>query len=408
MNPILFVTDGNFLSHLLRCMEIAKVLRARGEDVVFAASGRYVDMLGRNKFEYHPVFTNDPDHTMRATRASMFRYYNRHLLKKSVDSEIACLKKINPRVVVGDFRWTLGISAEYCGVPYVGIINTIWTPYYAPFRSISEKMLLRKIFGLKFMEKVSPYGQKLMMYRRGKPFNRLRKKLGITPRCDLNREMYGDYNLMPDIPEFCPTTGLPDNFQYIGPLFAKDDTLADYSNIKLPQRPYVYVTLGSTATPRMIQLIFDAFAGKNVPIVMSTGKQPIQLTVPDNFYVHDYLSAKQALKNAQTVVCHGGQGTLYQALSYGLPIIGIATHNDQQWNMDRVSALKLGIQFGEDSTSPDEIFKAYTTITANPEYRTNCMNIKKIIHGYDSLNLAADAVIRYAGQHKKERTEVLV
>ena len=384
------------------------MLRARGENVIFAASGRYVDLLDRHGFEYHPVFTNDPDHTMRATRSSMFRYYNKRLLKQSVDSEISCLKKIKPRVVVGDFRWTLGISSEFCGVPYVGIINTIWTPYYSPFRSISEKMVLRKIFGRKFMEKISPYGQKLMMYRRGKPFNRLRKRLGITPRCDLNREMYGDYNLMPDIPEFCPTTDLPDNFQYIGPLFARDNTLGNSSNTKLPDQPYLYVTLGSTATPRMIQLIFDAFAQKKVPIVMSTGKQPIQTPVPANFHLYDYLPAKQAFKNAKAVLCHGGQGTLYQALSYGLPIIGIATHNDQQWNMDRVSALGLGIQFGEDSASSDEIFTAYKTIIANTQYKTNCMNFKKIIDRYDPLNLAADAIVRYASEHKKTSTGILV
>lgn len=396
MKPILFITDANFLSHLLRCIEIAKVLRKRGETVLFAASGIYIDILKRHQFECHPVFTNDPVHTMRVTRAGMFRYYNKHLLRQSVESEIDCLKKIEPKVVVGDFRWTLRISAEYCKIPYVGIINTIWTPYYAEFRSISEKMVLRKLFGRTFMEHVSPVGQKVMMYRRGKPFYKLRKELGITPIRNLNLEMYGEYNLMPDIPELCPTKDLPNNFKYIGPLFARDESLPVDEPPRLPDKPYLYVTLGSTATPKMIQLIFDAFGNKDVPLVMSTGKQPITVPIPKNVYIFDYLPAKAAFKNAQAVLCHGGQGTLYQALSYAVPIIGIATHNDQQWNLDRITALKLGIQFGEDSSSPDQIYNAYHPLISNPDYRKNCTRIKGILDSYDSLTLAADAIIKFS------------
>ena len=404
MEPILFITDANFLSHLLRCIEIAKTLRNRGEKVIFAASGIYENLLDYNGFDHYPVHTNDYHHTMKATRASMFRYYNRERLKNCVDSEISVMKKVQPKVVVGDFRWTLRVSAEYCKVPYVAIINTIWTPYYAIFRSISEKMVLRKIFGRRFVEFIQPKGEKLMMYRRGRPFNKLRKKLGISPLSNLNIEMYGQYNLLPDIPEICPTDNLPDNFEYIGPLFSKDESLPVPETPDLPSDPYIYISLGSTATAKMIKLVFDAFGNKKIPVVMTTGKQKIDTEVPSNFYLFDYLSSKQALKNAFQIICHGGQGTLYQALSYGIPVIGIATHNDQQWNMDRIAKLKLGIQFGEDSCSAQDIYDAYETINKTPHYKENCLKIKNIIGSYDTLNLAADAIFKVFGNRQKNRT----
>ena len=400
MKPILFITDANFLSHLLRCIEIAKTLRNRGEKVIFAASGIYETLLDHNGFDYYPVHTNDYHHTMKATRASMFRYYNSDRLKKCVDSEIKVIKQIQPKVVVGDFRWTLRISAQYCKTPYVGIINTIWTPYYSLFRSISEKMILRKIFGRKFVEFIQPKGQKFMMYRRGRPFNRLRKKLGVTPLSNLNTEMYGEYNLLPDIPEICPTKNLPDNFEYIGPLFSKDESLPVPEKPELPSEQYIYISLGSTATAKMINLVFDAFSDKNVPVVMTTGKQKIRSSVPKNFYFFDYLSSKQAFSNASQIICHGGQGTLYQALSYAIPIIGIATHNDQQWNMDRIANMKLGIQFGEDSCSSKDIYNAYEIINRKPEYKENCLKMKKIIDSYDTLNLAADAILKFAKKNR--------
>lgn len=395
MRPILFITDANFLSHLLRCMEIAKELRSRGESVVFAASGMYEQLLDDAGFTRYPVFTNCPVHTMKATRASMFRYYNAGLLKKSVDSEIARIQETKPKVVIGDFRWTLRISTEYCNVPYVGLINTMWTPFYAPFRSISEKMLLRKLFGKKFIEWISPYGEKLMMFNRGKIFRRLRKKLGLEEVSNLMYEMYGQLSLMPDIPEFCPAVNLPDSFHYIGPLFARSDQTKSTKIFNIPNEPYIYVTLGSTATPKMIQLAFDAFRTISVPVVMTTGGQALPDSPPDNFIIYEYLPADAAYKNAMVAVCHGGQGTLYQALSYGVPVIGIATHNDQQWNLDRVTALSLGIQFGEDSCTAAEITNAFYTVTRNTSYTASCARMKDILSHYNAPVKAAELIVAY-------------
>lgn len=402
MRPILIITDANFLSHLLRCVEIAKELRNRGYEVVFAASGRYTDLLEQHKFEYHPIFTNDPDHTMRVTRDSMCRYYNTRSLKNSVESEVDCIRKINPAIILGDFRWTLKISAEYCAVPYIAIINTMWTLYYAIFKSISEKMLLRKIFGLKFVEKISPLGEKLLMFCRGIPFYKLRKKMKISLIRNLMQEMTGDYNLMPDIPDLCPTNNLPSNFEYIGPLFAKSETITCDKDIVLPDKTYLYVTLGSTATPRMIKLVIDAFSDKEIPIVMTTGKQSVDFDVPSNFHIYDYLPSNIAFSNAIAVLCHGGQGTLYQALSYAKPIIGIATHNDQQWNMDRIADLKLGIPFGEDSAIAGDIYKAYLTVINDTDYKINCEKMKSVIAKYDSISLAADAVLKFYKNNSSE------
>ncbi len=409
MKPILFVTDANFLSHLLRSIEIAKAVRAKGHEVLFATDGIYVDFLKKNGFEYRPIFTNDPVHTMKATRSGMFFYYNSDRIKKSVTSEIACINAIDPQVVVGDFRWTLRISAEYCNVPYVGIINTIWTPYYGIFRSISEKMLLRKIFGLRFMEKISPYGTRLMMRRRGKPFCRLRKQFGITPIKNLNYEMYGDYNLMPDLPEFCPTTDeLPDNFSYIGPLFASDDTLGIPEQKDFPDEPYIYASLGSTATPKMIKTVFDALKNQPLPVVMTTGKQVLPVAAPSNFIMYDYLSAKQAYSNAQAVICHGGQGTLYQALAYGIPIVGIATHNDQQWNLDRITGLQLGKQFGEDSCTCTDIEQAINEVISKDIYMQNCKRIQQEIKQYNPAENAAEKIISFARENNLYQDALVV
>ena len=400
MRPILFITDANFLSHLLRCIEIAKTLRSRGEEVLFAASGIYENLLGHNGFKHYPVWTNEYHQTMDITRSSTYNYYKRERLNKCVKSEISVLKQIQPKVVVGDFRWTLRLSAEYCKVPYVAIINAVWTPYYSFVKSIPENLVLDKMLGNKLVNSNQPKIYELMMYERGKSFNRLREELGITPLNNLNLEMCGEYNLVPDIPELFPTKNLPDNFEYIGPLFSKTGSLPVPEKPVLPSEPYIYISIGSTATTKMIKIVFDAFKREAIPVVMTTGKQKIDLDVPSNFYLFDYLSAKQAFKNALMIICHGGQGTLYQALSYGVPIIGIATLNDQQWNLDRIENFELGIKFGEDVCSAEEINNAYKEIKSNDKYKKNCLRMRNISNSYDTLNLAANAIIRWSRKNK--------
>jgi UDP:flavonoid glycosyltransferase YjiC (YdhE family) len=48
------------------------------------------------------------------------------------------------------------------------------------------------------------------------------------------------------------------------------------------------------------------------------------------------------------VACHGGNGTIYQSLSDGLHIVGLATHEEQHYGLKRVNQLELGIGFKAD------------------------------------------------------------
>ena len=42
------------------------------------------------------------------------------------------------------------------------------------------------------------------------------------------------------------------------------------------------------------------------------------------------------------VICHGGNGTIYQALSHGIPVICITNNFEQEWNSQRIEELELG------------------------------------------------------------------
>ena len=57
MKKILVMPDGNWLAHTSRPLEVAKLLRQLGHDVVFAGEGSYMELHRKNGFQTFPIIT---------------------------------------------------------------------------------------------------------------------------------------------------------------------------------------------------------------------------------------------------------------------------------------------------------------------------------------------------------------
>ena len=70
MRPIaLMFPDGNFLAHVSRLLEIAKVLRSKHDwDVRFAGSGRYIELARQAGFPCRDCFTVEKEDTLMLAR----------------------------------------------------------------------------------------------------------------------------------------------------------------------------------------------------------------------------------------------------------------------------------------------------------------------------------------------------
>jgi UDP:flavonoid glycosyltransferase YjiC (YdhE family) len=66
---ILVMPDGNWLSHVSRPSEIAKVLREMGYEVVFASDGYYMKLPREKDFEVLPIITISPDRVLKCSRS---------------------------------------------------------------------------------------------------------------------------------------------------------------------------------------------------------------------------------------------------------------------------------------------------------------------------------------------------
>ena len=95
------------------------------------------------------------------------------------------------------------------------------------------------------------------------------------------------------------------------------------------------------------------------------------------------------MKVSDAVVSHGGNGTVYQALSCGVPIIGFPTIFDQEINMRQVEALGIGIQMSNRQYSGDALERAVRKVVAETRYRERCRQLAARISRMDGRRRAA-------------------
>lgn len=391
---ILVACDGHYLSHTTRVIEIALHLRNAGHRIEFAASGGWARLIDEQGFARHEIYTPDPEHIMAYTRRSRMDYYSGELLEKCVAADLEVLDRVKPDLVVGDFRWTMSISAEFRRMPYCSILNTLWTNYYDGVRSVPEELLLRRIIGKRAVAAIGPMVKDILSWMWARPFNHYRKRLGLPPRANLIEHIYGDLNLLPDLARLFPTRdNLPANFHRVGPIFWKGGEMSDPGQLPArSDRPLIYASIGSTGTDLFLQRLFEGLGSLDIDVVMSTGGQSLPGQAPRNFHCLDLVAPDDVLPHAALAVCHGGNGTVYQCLSYGVPVLGIATHIDQQWNLDRVADCGVGWRFTEENVTSKDIRNCVRAVIDEPQWRQSAVEIRREINAADGAAQAARVI----------------
>jgi UDP:flavonoid glycosyltransferase YjiC (YdhE family) len=391
MACVVAMPDGNFLSHTSRVLEVALPLREMGHQVVFAASGKYTQLAIEKGFEVVHAETNAPEHTLACSRSGRANWWDEARLRAGVAADRDIFRRLAPDMVLGDFRLSLSTSAELEHVPYAVIINGSWTNYYtAPLRA-PEHLTATRWLGKKLATWLLPMVKRKILEADARPFRKLRTELGLPPRGNIWDQWRGDITLIADTPEYAPTANLPEGFHYIGPIVWEPDMEPPVWLGRVdPERPVLYVTMGSTGNPRLFHDVVELFAESSYQCMMTTAGLVSFGSLPDNFFVCEFAPGSTLMKKADVVICQGGNGTIYQAMAAGVPIIGVPTMHDQEFNLNRVEALGIGLQLSELSFRPDHLRRAVETVLGQPSFRDNAKQQATILAGYDGPRRAAE------------------
>lgn len=386
MNPtVLVFAEGIWLAHTARPLAIARHLRDEGWDVHFACSGKYARLPADEGFPVYAIATMNPEEALARIRSSRIGY-NTRVVEEYVEDELTILKRIKPDVVLNDFRLPVAISARLAGVPFVNILNAYWTNHYAPVRRAPEDFPLTRVFGKRFATAVLPFAMKAVLALYARSFNAVAASHAMERFGNIFDVMASPHlNLIADLEEFGPTTGAPAHFKHIGPILwePKVDP-PEWLNEVDPDRPVIYFTMGSTGFAHYYNVLKNAFGGTDYQVLITTGASADAGEMPANFHVTEFAPALSIIEKSDLVICHGGNGTIYQALSKGVPVLGIPTFHDQDFNMQRVEDLGFGEALYPRGLNAEELRDKAERLICDARYRKSATEFGQQVDATDA------------------------
>jgi UDP:flavonoid glycosyltransferase YjiC (YdhE family) len=354
---ILFIAEAVTLAHIGRPLALAAALSPEQFEVELACDLNVQWAIGDFPGRVHSIRSIPPAQFLRALAVGR-PVYNEETLVTYVQDDLRVLEQASPDVVVGDFRLSLSVSARIAGIRYLAISNAYWSPYYRGARYVIPEHPTTRFFPVGVASAFFRATRPVFFALHSRPLNRVRKRFGF-PSLGLDlRRTYTDADqvLYADVPELFPLTDAPPTHGFLGPIvWAPPAAPPDWWKDLPVDRPLVYVTLGSSGRPELLDRVLTALAPLDLRVMAATASDRPVALVPANANIARYLPGDAAAARAALVICNGGSPTSQQALAAGVPVIGIASNLDQFLNMQAIERARAGVLIRGDRLSADRM-----------------------------------------------------
>ena len=365
LRRILFVGEAVTLAHVVRPLTLARRLDRGRFDVCFATDRRLARLAEREWLRVLELPSILPEEFFRRIAAGR-PAYDEDTLRGYIRDELRLLARFSPDLVVGDFRISLAVSCELAGIPFANLCNAHWSPFSAfefPVPDLPQTRLCGRV--------VSRLALPFLLSRHAAVHNRLRRDFGLSPVANLF-EAYtrGDWTLYADMPEIAPTRDLPANHRYLGPILWEGLGELPAEARRKSDRPRAYVTAGSSGGGRMQELAEAGARAAGCSLLVS---RPGEI-----------LPGLQAADASDVVVCHGGSGTVYQALSQGVPVVGLVTNPDQMLVMQGVDRAGAGLGLLARTATPAAVAAAIRRTLSEPRFDDEARSLARRIGECDA------------------------
>jgi len=341
--PLMLVFPFGYLSHYLRCLTLAQHFRA-SFTILFAADKKYNPYVQDAGFQTFECAAMDADHALDCVQKFDFSWLNEQTLEAAFKDQVRVINTLKPAVVLGDASPTLRMAATATDVFYISVINGYMSKYFAGLRTLSvthPAYPLVKKLPVPIAAMLTRHGEALAFRAVHRPFKKIRSKWHL-PSCKYYLdEMEGDMNLIPDLLSLFPQQKLPDHYRVIGPLFHQPTQ--PVKGWIMPAlnaaKQTLFVSMGSTGAWKSVAFLNDpAFAAYNI---IAAGDHQKKLFAQHIIHV-PFADAGELYPQVDLVLCHGGNGSIYQSLAYGIPVLCWPAHFEQEWNVAALEREGLG------------------------------------------------------------------
>lgn len=384
---LLFMPESASLAHMGRLLTLAQGLPLDRFDITFACD-QSLQAWVPPSFQWKSSSSLSPiEFRDRLDRGRPL--LDENLISKQVAEDLALFHELRPSIVIGDFRPSLAISAPLAGIHYVNVVNAHWSPWSPLPLKVPGALNtwwcrpLGHRVGKHVVETLLPIGFRLQ----ARPFNTVCRSFGLPPFTEDIRYIYaaGDTVVYPDLPTLSPTPGAPESHHHIGPLLWEPEIPLPLWWDTVPKdRPCVSVSVGSTGSWAALERVVEALRQLPVVTLVATSGRGTIEPVPNQIYVADYLPGMKSCQRADLVICNGGAGTVYQALSQGVPVLGIAANMDQMSVMTPIEKLGAGRCIPVGIADRVDWARAVSSLLSSAQSRVKAQTIARIIGGESS------------------------
>ena len=363
---------ANGYGSTVRLLAVAKVLRSRGHEAVFAAGDRLHEVIAQHGFEPRAIVEVEVDEQSEVPTTIQFlrKQAAGDFLERQVKDVIRIIRDFRANVVIFSQSNAAAIAAGVEDLPSVSIFHpTImefhdWETFTALFVKWRKFFALKSVFPLKR---------------------------------EVPSSILGDLNFIPSIPPlvYWPFIQAPEIYlrkrpvKNIGGLIrTRPEELPSQAELKrefgVDGRQLIYATLGGAAAdPRFLGIVVDGLRRSGCKALLTPGGGASQALIDglsdENVRVVRFLpEAMRAIKACDVLVWHGGHETMLEAVAAAKPAIGIPIQFDQDENVSLLEKSGAGVRIDRRKLAPETLAEAIARVLSAPAFAQAAQRLKRI------------------------------
>lgn len=375
---VLFIGEAAALSHVARPALLAAHLADRGYSVCFARDPRY-NHLFQPPANFPQIDLNSIPNSIILQRLQANEpIFSVEVLDEYIRTDLKIIREFQPDIVVGDSRFSLIVSSRLADVPFVTIVDAHWSPWVDTKFEPADSPVSRLI-GVPLSDLIFQFVHPVAFAIHTIPINTVLRKYRLPEIAPDIRSYFshGDYTAYPnDAGLYRLRKPLPPEHAFIGPLlWSAQVPKPSWWDGLPPEKPVVYVSLGSTGEPKLLHAVFRVLGELPISVIAATAARGNPAQLPGNVFLAEFIPGMEAARRSRFVVCNGGAMSGQQALSAGVPFLGLISNMDQMLYSRAVQQAGACELMRESEVSEDSLRGVVQALLSEDRYRIAAQKI---------------------------------